>query len=254
MPKILLPANLHKVLALKISGNKCWLISTCLITGLDEGDLALIHSVVSKGRQIPGDCGDEYRWAFKNNNKALIEECLFLQRFSLFCPYGVLAISLVILLHVEWFLETTRTCSLWLCDNRADNRPQHVLPASTGLYHSRIINSTDWQQALQAESCHLPDPSQLSPTPPWWEVVICYICLQASLPIKCKMACQRMLLCLEPFTKLCMDFHKSFLVNATRTSVLHCSTVRDNCRIWPYLSFIHVKINYRKVCDWFNLD
>jgi len=29
--------------------------------GLDEGDLALIHSVVSKGREIPGDCGDEYR-------------------------------------------------------------------------------------------------------------------------------------------------------------------------------------------------
>lgn len=29
--------------------------------GLDEGDVALIQSVVKKGSELPGDCGDEYR-------------------------------------------------------------------------------------------------------------------------------------------------------------------------------------------------
>jgi aryl-alcohol dehydrogenase-like predicted oxidoreductase len=29
--------------------------------GLDATDLSLIHTVVQKGRPLPGDCGDEYR-------------------------------------------------------------------------------------------------------------------------------------------------------------------------------------------------
>lgn len=28
---------------------------------LDEEDVALIETVVKKGRMLPGDCGDEYR-------------------------------------------------------------------------------------------------------------------------------------------------------------------------------------------------
>jgi len=32
-----------------------------LSAGLDEGDIALIHSIVKKGSELPGDCGDEYR-------------------------------------------------------------------------------------------------------------------------------------------------------------------------------------------------
>eukprot|EP00249_Psilotum_nudum_P014661 c24944_g1_i1 orf=84-1097(+) len=37
-------------------------LQTFNFTSLDEEDMALIHGVVSKGRALPGDCGDEYRF------------------------------------------------------------------------------------------------------------------------------------------------------------------------------------------------
>lgn len=38
------------------------MLKQCMCSaGLDEGDIVLIQSVVKKGKELPGDCGDEYR-------------------------------------------------------------------------------------------------------------------------------------------------------------------------------------------------